>query len=220
MKTSAGEPTNHRVAQAPSKPPSSGQRWPDGWTKLHVYLTDLEEVKPIADSYRPVIDEAAGDKPVPHEWLHATIASVECDAATISAATRQRLIERLRERVGRVPAFDLTVGPALAATGAIMLDTFPDSAFRKLIRSSVEAINETVDGNVGRPCGGPGHVSLSYRSDIVGVDRARGAIQNHLRDVRPGRVEVNITGVDLVRVIQSDDASQYTWETVARIPLG
>lgn len=200
--------------------PSSGQRWPEGWTKFHVYLTDLDQVKAVAESYRDVIDLTAGDRPVPHEWLHATIASIECDAAGIDAPTSLKLITRLREKVARIPAFQLTVGPALAATGAIMLDTFPDSAFDNLVDACVTAVNETVEGDVGRPCGGPGHVSLSYRSDDVGVDRQRGAIQNRLRDVRPGRTEITVTGVDLVRVIQSDDASTYTWKPVARIPLG
>lgn len=212
MKTSAPEPD--REAR------KSGQRWPDGWTKLHVYLTELDEVKPVADSYGPVLDELPGEVAVPHQWLHATIASVECDAAAISPQTRHRLIERLRAAVGRRPAFDLTVGPALAATGAVMLDTSPDTDFQHLVRTCVDVINDVVEGDYGRPCGGPGHVSLSYRPDSLGADTQRGAIQNHLRDVRPGRANVTVTAVDLVRVIQSDDASAYTWETVARIPLG
>ncbi|MEU6859553.1 2'-5' RNA ligase family protein [Glycomyces sp. NPDC046736] len=203
-----------------SKPPASGQRWPEGWTKLHVYLTDLDQVKAVAESYRDVIDQAEGDRPVPHEWLHATVASVECDAAAIAEPVRQRLIERLRESAAQIPAFPLTIGPALAATGAIMLDTFPGNGFDRLVAACVEVIDEVVDGNVGRPSGGPGHVSLSYRSDDVGADTQRGAIQNRLRDVRPGRTEITVTGVDLVRVIQSADAATYTWEHVARIPLG
>ncbi|MCH7230966.1 hypothetical protein L0U85_08900 [Glycomyces sp. L485] len=210
MNTSAPEPES----------PRSGQRWPEGWTKLHVYLTDLEEVKPVADSYRPVIEEVSDEVAVPHQWLHATIASIECDAADISSETRHRLVGSLRDRVGEQESFGLTVGPALAATGAIMLDTSPDEEFQRLVRTCVDVINEVVDGGFGRPCGGPGHVSLSYRPDSVGADTKRGAIQNHLRDVRPGRAEITVTGVDLVRVIQSEDASTYTWETVARIPLG
>lgn len=203
-----------------SEPPSSGQRWPEGWTKLHVYLTDLDEVKAVAESYHEVIDRAVGDRPVPHEWLHATVASVECDAATVDGPTLEHLVDRLRERAGAVKAFPLTIGPALAATGAIMLDTFPDTEFGRLKTACVDAINDTVAGGVGRPGGGPGHVSLSYRSDDVGVDRQRGEIQNKLRDVRPGRTEITVTGVDLVRVSQSDDASTYTWDHAARIPLG
>lgn len=202
------------------KPPSSGQRWPDGWTKLHVYLTDLDQVKAVAESYREVIDRASGDRTVPHEWLHATVASVECDAATIDGPTLELLVERLREKARAIGAFPLTIGPALAATGAIMLDTFPDNEFGRLKDACVDAINATVDGDVGRPGGGPGHVSLSYRSDDVGADRQRGAIQNKLRDVRPGRTEITVTGVDLVRVRQSDDASTYKWDHIARIPLG
>lgn len=200
--------------------PRSGQRWPEGWTKLHVYLTALEEVKTLADSYRPVIDEAPGDVPVPHEWLHATIASAECDAAQIPEETRARLIERLRERLGRHPAFDLTVGPALASMSAIMLDTFPDRDFQGLVTTCVEVIDEVVDGRVGRPCSGAGHVSLSYRPETAGDDQARGHVQNHLRDIRPGRVKIPVTAVELVRVFQNRDASSYTWETLARIALG
>lgn len=200
--------------------PASGQRWPEGWTKFHVYLTDLDQVKAVAESYREVIDLAAGDRPVPHEWLHATVASVECDAASIDEATRRALIDRLRARAAAIPAFPLTIGPALAATGAIMLDTFPGNGFDRLVGECVAAVDEVVPGRVGRPCGGPGHVSLSYRADDVGADPRRGAIQNKLRDVRPGRTEITVTGVDLVRVIQSEDASTYTWEHVARIPLG
>lgn len=210
MNTTAPEP----------EAPRSGQRWPEGWTKLHVYLTDLDQVKAVAESYRDVIDAADGDRPVPHEWLHATVASVECDAAGIDADTTSRLIARLREAVAAIPAFPLTIGPALASTGAIMLDTFPDTQFERLKRACVTAIDDIVDGGFARPGGGPGHVSLSYRSDEVGVDRQRGAIQNRLRDVRPGRTEITVTGVDLVRVIQSADASTYTWEHLARIPLG
>ncbi|WP_030161280.1 2'-5' RNA ligase family protein [Glycomyces sp. NRRL B-16210] len=200
--------------------PRSGQRWPEGWTKLHVYLTDLDQVKAVAESYRDVIDRTDGDRPVPHEWLHATVASVECDAADIDEDTRQCLIERLRESAAAIPAFPLTIGPALAATGAIMLDTFPDNQFERLKNACVASIDAVVAGRVARPGGGPGHVSLSYRSDEVGVDRQRGAIQNRLRDVRPGRTEITVTGVDLVRVIQAEDASTYTWEHIARIPLG
>lgn len=211
---------NESAPTAGSKPPSSGQRWPDGWTKFHVYLTDLDEVKAVAESYREVIDRASGDRTVPHEWLHATVASVECDAAQIDDPTLVKLVERLREKAATVRAFPLTIGPALAATGAIMLDTFPDTDFARLKEVCVEAINATVPGGVGHPGGGPGHVSLSYRSDDIGADRQRGAIQNKLRDVRPGRTEITVTGVDLVRVAQSDDASTYTWEHVARIPLG
>lgn len=202
------------------KAPNSGQRWPEGWTKLHVYLTDLDQVKAVAESYREVIDRADGDRPVPLEWLHATVASVECDAATIDDSTREKLIGRLREKASEVKAFPLTIGPALAATGAIMLDTFPDNRFRNLVNACVDAVNEVVEGDHGRPCGGPGHVSLSYRSADVVAHSRRGAIQNKLRDVRPGRTEITVSGVDLVRVIQSEDASTYTWEHVARIPLG
>jgi hypothetical protein len=211
---------NESAPTTGNRAPSSGQRWPEGWTKLHVYLTDLDEVKAVAESYRDVIDLTDGDRPVPHEWLHATVASVECDAAAIDHDTLLRLIARLREAAADVPAFRLTVGPALAATGAIMLDTFPDNAFDTLVGACVDAVNEVVEGAVGRPCGGPGHVSLSYRSDDVGVDRQRGAIQNKLRDVRPGRTEITVTGVELVQVVQSEDASTYTWRHIARIPLG
>ncbi|WP_026932439.1 2'-5' RNA ligase family protein [Glycomyces tenuis] len=203
-----------------ARPPKSGQRWPEGWTKLHVYLTDLDEVKTVADSYRPVIEQVVDEVTVPHQWLHATIASIECDAADIGLETRHRLVERLRERVGRQEAFDITVGPALAATGAVMLDTSPDADFQRLVATCVEVIDEVVEGGHARPCGGPGHVSLSYRPDSVGVDPRRGAIQNRLRDVRPGRAEITVSGVELVRVFQSEDASTYTWETIARIPLG
>ncbi|HEX2144004.1 MAG TPA: 2'-5' RNA ligase family protein [Glycomyces sp.] len=202
------------------KAPGSGQRWPEGWTKLHVYLTDLNQVKAVAESYRDVIDLADGDRHVPLEWLHATVASVECDAASIDEPTRLKLIDSLRERAAEIKAFPLTIGPALAATGAIMLDTFPDNAFGRLKSACVEAIDATVEGEVGRPGGGPGHVSLSYRSADIAVHPRRGAIQNKLRDVRPGRTEITVTGVDLVRVIQSEDASTYTWEQIARIPLG
>ncbi|GAB4002078.1 hypothetical protein GCM10029992_39330 [Glycomyces albus] len=101
-----------------------------------------------------------------------------------------------------------------------MLDTFPDRDFQRLVSTCVEVIDEVVDGGVGRPCGGPGHVSLSYRSDAAGDDDARGHVQNHLRDIRPGRTNITVNGVELVRVFQSADASSYTWETVARIPLG
>jgi hypothetical protein len=183
-------------------------------------LTDLDQVKAVAESYYEVIDRAAGDRPVPHEWLHATVASIECDAATIDGSTVEKLIDRLRANTGAIKAFPLTIGPALAATGAIMLDTFPDTEFARLKEACVDAINATVEGGVGHPGGGPGHVSLSYRSDDVGADRQRGAIQNKLRDVRPGRTEITVTGVDLVRVRQSDDASTYTWDYIARIPLG
>ena len=185
-----------------------------------MYLTDLDQVKAVAESYRDVLDRADGDRHVPLEWLHATIASVECDAASIDDSTREKLINRLREKAAEIKAFPLTIGPALAATGAIMLDTFPDTEFRRLVNTCVDAVNEIVEGDYGRPCGGPGHVSLSYRSADVDADTSRGAIQNKLRDVRPGRTEITVSGVDLVRVIQSDGASTYTWEHIARIPLG
>ncbi|MCD0445976.1 hypothetical protein LO763_20400 [Glycomyces sp. A-F 0318] len=210
---------NESAPMTGTQAPSSGQRWPEGWTKLHVYLTDLTEVKAVADSYRPVIDLAA-DKPVPHEWLHATVASVECDAAGIGDDVLRELVDRLREKAAGIPAFKLTVGPALAATGGVLLDTFPGTYFDALVDACVAAVDEVVEGDVGRPCGGPGHVSLSYRSDDLGVDRQRGAIQNKLRDVRPGRTEITVTGVDLVRVAQSEDASTYTWQHIDRIPLG
>lgn len=208
-------------ASAPEPPaPKSGQRWPRGWTKLHVYLTELDEIKALAGSYRPVIEAVPDEVVVPHRWLHATVASIECDAAAIDDATRGRLVERLRERLGRQQSFGLTVGPALAAAGAIMLDTSPDAEFQRLVRACVETIDEVVEGGHGRPSGGPGHISLSYRPDAAGPDAERGAVQSRLRDVRPGRAEITVSGVDLVQVFQSEDASAYTWETIARIPLG
>jgi hypothetical protein len=200
--------------------PRSGQAWPEGWTKLHVYLTELDEVKPVADSYRPVLNAIPGEHPVPHQWLHATVASIECDAATLDAPVRHDLVERLRGRLAELPAFDLTIGPALASAGAVMLDTYPDEAFQRLVATCVAVIDDAVDGGHARPCGGPGHVSLSYRPDSVGVDRERGETQNRLRDVRPGRTAVRVTGVDLVEVFQGDDAGSYTWRVIARIPLG
>ncbi|WP_285752435.1 2'-5' RNA ligase family protein [Lentzea sp. NBRC 105346] len=193
------------------------RRWPEDWTKLHVYFVpDPTEIKPLADAYRDVIEDLDCVARQPDEWLHSTVMVIDdIPARDVTAEQRAELANRLQQTLAELPAFTLSAGPAIAGRSTIALDLVPDRDFRNLVdrvRSAAAGVfgEDKVQYSNGRP-----HITLAYATG----DGDSGVIAGRLRGATDLRATLTVDTVRLVDVLVDADLFQFRWEELAVIPL-
>ncbi|WP_210586201.1 2'-5' RNA ligase family protein [Streptomyces sp. GESEQ-35] len=197
---------------------TGGTLWPDGWTKLRVdFVPRLPEIKPVTDAYRPVLTRFGFVSPVKDEWLHETLAVVDDRPAREVTGPELALFEsRLRERLGGLPAFTVTVGGAVAGRRGVLLDLAPDTEFVELRHQARDAVvevfgEEADDYEEERP-----RVALAYGT-ASGDSRL---LQGRLRSATAQRATLTVDGVRLVEAVQDRKRHEIRWQELAFVPLG
>ncbi|WP_328504178.1 hypothetical protein OG828_42635 [Streptomyces sp. NBC_00457] len=192
--------------------------WPDGWTKLRVdFVPRLPEIKPVTDIYRPVLARFGFVSPVKDEWLHETLAVVDDRPASEVTGPELALFEgRLRERLGAVRPFTVTVGTAVAGRCGVLLDIAPEDEFQELRHQARDAVVEVFgedadDYEDERP-----RISLAYGT-ALGDSRL---LQGRLRSASGRRATLTVDGARLVEAVQDRKQHEIRWQELAFVPLG
>ncbi|MET7339487.1 2'-5' RNA ligase family protein [Nonomuraea sp. NPDC005650] len=200
--------------------------WPEGITKLHVYLVpDLElnkELAALVQDCRAVIGRFPGVQIVPDAWLKATLQLITgVTGAEIGAQEREALGEALAAALAEVEPFTLSVGPALAGATGVALDLDQDLPGQRLhecyerVRAAVVSVLGT--GSV-EYSALPPHLTLGYGLESFDSGPVQEALR---RQVRPGRATWLLNEVWLVEVTQDVADNQYRWlHPACRIQLG
>ncbi|NUW30531.1 hypothetical protein HTZ77_03705 [Nonomuraea sp. SMC257] len=200
--------------------------WPEGITKMHLYLVpDLEVNKELASlvrDCRAVIDRYPGIQIVPDPWLKATLQLITgVTGAQVNASTREALSDALAAALAELEPFTLSVGPALAGATGVALDLDQDLPGQRLYecyeRVRAAIVSVLGDGAV-EYSALPPHLTLGY--GLESFDS--GVVQEALRrQVRPGRAAWLLDEIWLVEVTQDVVHNQYRWLAPAhRIRLG
>jgi hypothetical protein len=101
--------------------------WPDGWTKLHLYVLprlDVEaDLVSLIGRTRKVIADYPAIVPVADEWLHATVHMIDgVSGADVAGQQRADLTAALRRHLSGQPAFQVSAGPPMANRAGVILD--------------------------------------------------------------------------------------------------
>lgn len=196
---------------------SPDRLWPDGHTRLHVYLHPNLHTHPqlaaLIKQARGVLAEYPREVTlVPDEWLHLTVA-----AAPFEVDDLDHLRASLRQALHGLPPVGLRVGSTLATYSSVLLDAGdPDRAFAGLHAR----VDEAILRSTGRPATittAP-HLALAYGADAATVDSGRiGTALRH--QCRPPHAPLTISEVLLVRVTQDTEIGAYTWDCLERYRL-
>lgn len=191
--------------------------WPEGWTKLHVYvIPDLAQIKELVDIYQGVINEFPFISPVPDEWLHATVQMIGGVAARdVTAQHRAELETGLRQQISSLAPFEMTVGGAIASGSGVVLDLTPDDEFIDIIHRTREVIRDVLgDASVTYSSARP-HITLGYAR----AQGDSGVVASKLRRATDQRATLTVAQVSLVDAIQDRERHQYRWTRLADFPL-
>lgn len=192
--------------------------WPAGWTKLRVYFVPAtHEIQPLIEAYRPVLERFDFVAPVPDAWLHETLAVVEGrPTRAVTAAELARLQDRLRERIGGLPAFTLLAGGAMATQYGVALDLTPDHDYLTLQRAARAAVADVFGEDAARYDGGRPHLPIAYGAG----SGDSGLVQGRLRNATDRRMTLSVTDARLVDVTRDVPKRELSWRELAAIPLG
>lgn len=190
--------------------------WPRSAGRLHVYAFANPAVARMADAYHEVIDRP-GLPRQPDEFLHVTIEQIQRYADDLPAEQIAALVAALAKHIAAVPAFDLTIGPALLTYSAVGFDAVPDEPWAQLRQAVRTAAVETFGDDGVKPMHGPGapHITLAYATREVEFDSLT------LLKVRAGRATLPVNEVHLVAVTQNPATGVYSWPApIASLRLG
>jgi hypothetical protein len=194
--------------------------WPRSSGRLHVYAFANAPVGELAAAYHRVLtaNGVTGLPAQPAAFLHVTIEQVQRYVDDLTPAELAALSAALGKHIAAVPAFDLTVGPALVTSRGILLDAVPDEPWSHLRQAVRAAAVETFGDDAVRPMSHPGapHCTIAYATGPGAVDP-----EDILLQARPGRAVLPVTEVHLVAVTQDPAAAAYSWpDPLATFPLG
>lgn len=197
-------------------------RWPAGWTRLHVYLCpDLSTDRALADLIartQTVLTGIPWLALVPVDWLHLTVQQIsQPQAAQITPAQRQQLLDALGAHLAPVAPFQLTVGSVLVGASGVVADVDGDQPGQPLhdlharTRTAISSVlgPAAIDRNAMPP-----HLGLGYGLGPGSSGHLQSALR---RAVRPPHATMTVDRVHLVDVTQG--TTGYTWTTVGQVPL-
>ncbi|MFI9274246.1 2'-5' RNA ligase family protein [Kitasatospora sp. NPDC052896] len=117
------------------------------------------------------------------------------------------------ERLAQVPAFDVSLGPAIVTPEALLLTVAPEDGVRAVRSAIREAVGE-VWGEVPEAADGfRPHVSVAYSN----ADGPAGPVAAALGTVTSS-VTARIASAELI--VLNRDNRMYEWETSRSVPLG
>lgn len=192
--------------------------WRPGWKPgrrmytFHVTFADQPGVQELAAQARQRLAGLDGLDLVPGRWLHLTTQGIgftdevtDSDLGAIIGAAGTRLAD--------ASLVALTLAPPRVASEGIACRVWPEAALTRA-RDALRAAVGEVRGTERIPEGpewSP-HVSIAYASADGSGDAFEAALDGL------GGASATVRAVDLIRL--GRDQRAYTWEIVARLPLG
>lgn len=189
--------------------------WPRGERRAHwhVLFDDQPAVHAFARSHAELLSCHRELTPIPTGWLHATIQSI----GPLSPGQGDAIAAATRSAVRGFAPFELEVGPAQAIDNGIVAALYPEDRISALYRTLRQA-TENVLGTGALPPADARfwpHMSLAYSNAHWNAD----GLSKSLLKLRPPRARMTVTRAVLVDQ-QQLWRDQYTWTTIAEIPLG
>ncbi|MBR7678005.1 2'-5' RNA ligase family protein [Streptomyces daliensis] len=193
--------------------------WRPGWRvgrrfhTWHLTFEDQPDVQRFVAAYRDALTGLEGLDLIPDRWLHLTMQGVGF-TDEVSATDLEAIVDAVRARLLRIPAFDIHFTKASVTPEAV--ESFAEPAERvRDVRNAVRAGIADVWGHVPEAADGfKPHVSVAYSS-------ADGPAAPVLEAVERANVPPATARVASVQLITLNrDARMYEWEPVAEIPLG
>ncbi|WP_338686741.1 2'-5' RNA ligase family protein [Streptomyces acidiscabies] len=193
--------------------------WRPGWTvgrrfyTWHLTFAGQTDVHRLARQYRTALAPSGNVlTPIPDRWLHLTMQGIgfvgEVDEEDVRA-----VVAAARDRLARVPAFDVRIGSAVLDPEAVLLPVRPDGPVRA-VRDSIRAAIGDVLPEVPEKQGGfTPHVSVAYSAG----DGPAQPISQALTDFDPTPAQAHISSAELI--VLHRDHQMYEWETYAEVPL-
>ena len=201
-----------------------GARWPQQ-ERLHLYVRGNEALRAAVRRYQDQLRETGvadhhGLGLQDPEYLHCTVQMLTVTRREVTEDQLRALVRQLVAGLQWVAPFCLSVGPPAAGQHAaeLWVDPAGDASWERLVdqvrRSVAHVLGSEALPDLGsnqRP-----HTSLGY-----GISTGdSGAITSALRDVRHGLVNVPVVELELAAVTQHPSQGSFSWETVARVPVG
>ncbi|WP_284741826.1 hypothetical protein [Amycolatopsis sp. RTGN1] len=196
--------------------------WPRGHRELNLLVTpDLHRDDDLAimlTRIRTLLKQhPATDRPVPDEWVHLTVQSINHGLARepVGPAARTRLIEELAGLFASLPSFSLLLGSLLAYNTGVLADVHYDEPFNDLVNRA-RTIIATICGqdSIGHDST-PGHMALAYAHGEQETD----TLQRQLRRIRPSHATLTVDSIVLAEVQQDPAQCVYRWNVLHRFPL-
>ncbi len=196
--------------------------WPPGHRELNLLvLPDLRRDHALATmltQVRALLQQhPAVDRPVPDEWLHLTVQSINHGLACepVGPTAQARLIGELTDLFTSLPSFSLLLGSVLAYNTGALTDVHYDEPFNDLV-NCVRTIIATVCGQDSiRHDSRPGHMAVAYAHGEQETD----PLQRQLRKIRPSHAMLTVDSIVLAEVQQDPDQCVYRWNVLHRFPL-
>ncbi|MDJ0345223.1 2'-5' RNA ligase family protein [Streptomyces sp. H10-C2] len=193
--------------------------WRPGWEPgrrfytWHLTFKGQDDVHRLAAAYRAGLAGVDGLTLIPDEWLHLTMQGINF-VGEVDEQVVQQVVEAARVRLAAVPAFDVTIGPAILDPEAILLNVATDGPVRA-VRDAIRAGIGDVLGEVPEKAGGfTPHVSVAYSAG----DGPAAPIAAALDGLHVQPATARITSAELI--VLHRDNYMYEWESFARVPLG
>lgn len=195
--------------------------------RLHIYLRSNTELQIVAERYQEKL-RRSGVAAEHHlglqetQFVHFTVQMLSLYRRQVSQATLDEVIARLEADLAKVTPFALTVGPPQASMHAVELwvDPRADQAWAGLVGTVRSAISSVLGLDAMPPVASNGrpHASLGYGYG----NGDSGVIMSTLKEAspRPGFVEVPVRELELVSVTQHPRRGEFTWDTLAVLPVG
>lgn len=193
--------------------------WRAGWTRgrrfytWHLTFDASPAVHQLAADYRTALADLPGLDLVPDTWLHLTMQGLGF-VGEVSEIDARAIADTARAHLAKIPAFEVTLGPAIVTPEALLLTVSPPdgvhaipTAIRRSIADVWSEVPEAADGF--RP-----HVSVAYSNAVGPAEPARSA----LASVGSGPAVARITSAELI--VLHRDGQMYEWETFASATLG
>jgi 2'-5' RNA ligase len=193
--------------------------WRPGWRAgrrfytVHATFAADEAVQALAARARERLAGVPHLDLVPGRWLHLTMQGIGF-ADEVSDADLKAVTEAAAARVAGVAPATVTLGPPVAAGEGVTCWASPPRALdpvRDAVRAGIADVWGA--GRVPESADWSAHVSVAYAS----ADGPGDPIEEALG----GLPDVAVTTVGAVDVIRLErDQREYTWETIASLPLG
>jgi 2'-5' RNA ligase len=192
-------------------------RWRPGWRPgrrkyaWHFTFEGHPEVHELAASYQARLTALPGLDLIPARWLHLTTQDVgftdEVSDEEVSA-----LLAASADRLKGFAAQRVTLGPALVAAEAIMLDVIPPGGLAAIRHELRETIADVLGAaRLTKQDAWTPHVSVAYSNGT-------GPQAPYVAAVRGGGTTQTVTGTVRLIVLGRDNRL-YQWTTRGAVPL-
>lgn len=202
--------------------------WPrPGWRPgritytWHLTFDGAEDLHRLVSNLQQRLSGLPGLDHIPARWLHLTVQSVGY-TDEISDHTLHEVVDSVRSRVARIPAFDVEFGRATILREGVVLLPSPDDALQRLWREVRAGIADAVgadrlDTRLDDARGFLPHVSLVYSRINTGAKPYRAAVD--AAPIDPATVHIGeIALIRQDRVLEPEWV--YRWEVDSVAHLG